>query len=144
MLTERFLQFVKAEFNDFWQKSAKPTHQSQTNEQSMFESLYTYFMGKEQKTTSQQERAQAYQAYKRYRQGFQTASISPEEARHYNALELPLGAGWEEIKPAYKAAMKQYHPDRFAHDAEKQKIAQILAQKINEAYQYFEKKYANT
>lgn len=130
MLTERFLHFVKVEFNDFWQKSAqKPANET---EQGLFEQLYAYFMGKEKKTTTEQERAQAYQAYKRYRQGNQ-------DTMHYNALEIPVGSSWEDIRTAYKSAMKKYHPDRFANDPEKQKIAQTLAQKINEAYQYFEK-----
>ena len=142
MLTERFLQFVKAEFNDFWQKSAqKPANEQ---EQSMFEQMYAYFMGKEQKNTSQQERAQAYKYYKNFRQNNTITSnaISEEERKHYNALEIAVGSSWAEIKLAYKTAMKKYHPDRFAQDVEKQQIAQILAQKINEAYRYFEKKLA--
>jgi hypothetical protein len=133
MLTERFLLFLKTEFNDFWQKSAqKPANEQ---EKGLFEQAYAYFMGKEQKNTTEQERTQVYQDFKRIRLNF-----SQEDLKHYNTLELPAGSSWEDIKLAYKTAMKKYHPDRFVHDAEKQKIAQTLAQKINEAYQYFEGK----
>ncbi len=142
MLTERFLYFVKTEFQNFWQQSAhKPAN---AQEQTMFEQAYAYFMGTEQKKTTEQERAEAYHAYKRYRQATNPVAqaLHVLESKYYSALEVAVGTNWEEIKLAYKAAMKKYHPDRFAHDTDKQALAQTLAQKINEAYQYFEKKFA--
>jgi len=119
MLTNRFLSLVQTEFQDFWGKSA--LRQANAAEQNMFEQIYAYFMGKENKTTTPQERACLPSV-----QALQTASRSE----------------WEVVKRAYKMAMKKHHPDKFADDAEKQKAAQMLAQKINEAYQYFEKKNA--
>jgi len=56
-------------------------------------------------------------------------------------LELTENANFEDIKKAYKRLMKKYHPDKFPNDEIKRAAAQNLAQQINEAYSYFEKKF---
>ena len=53
--------------------------------------------------------------------------------QHYATLELPYGSSLAEVKSAYKALMKQYHPDKF-QDQEKKVAATELVQKLNEAY----------
>lgn len=63
-----------------------------------------------------------------------------DEAKYYQTLELKPGASFEEIKKAYKKAMKKYHPDRFQDDS-KRLYAEDLSRKINEAYGYFKKKH---
>ncbi len=133
MLSESFLRFIQIEFPDFWQNSAQK--QASEFEKGAFEQMYVYFMTKEKKATTSQERLQAYQFYKQLR------LQSTDDIKHYQALELAVGSAWADIRVAYKTAIKKYHPDRFANNPEKQKIAQVLAQKINEAYQYFEKKF---
>ncbi len=49
-------------------------------------------------------------------------------------LELPTGATASEIKQAYLRLSKKYHPDRFANDPEKLKLANELFTKISAAY----------
>jgi len=67
-------------------------------------------------------------------------SISKEK-KYYDVLELTENANFEDIKKAYKRLMKKYHPDKFPNDEIKRAAAQNLAQQINEAYSYFEKKF---
>ena len=70
-----------------------------------------------------------------------TPLFSKEELEHYAALELKPGAAFPEIKAAYKSLMKKYHPDRFHNDPAKHKSALELAQKLNKAYDFFERKF---
>ena len=53
----------------------------------------------------------------------------------YANLDLPPGAPFEEVKHSYKNLLKHYHPDRFALDPEKQRVATQITQKINESFQ---------
>ncbi|MGL4951055.1 MAG: J domain-containing protein [Mycoplasma sp.] len=53
----------------------------------------------------------------------------------YEILEIELGASKEEIKAAYKAKAKQFHPDKFSNTAEK-KVAEHKFKAIKEAYDY--------
>ena len=64
-----------------------------------------------------------------------------KEEKYYAILELEFGAGFKEIKSAYKKLLKKYHPDLYYNDPEKQKTAQKVTEQINEAYTYFERKY---
>lgn len=40
----------------------------------------------------------------------------PDVERAYRALELPYGAGPDEIRKAHRRLLQRYHPDRFARD----------------------------
>ena len=64
-----------------------------------------------------------------------------KEEKYYGILELEYGAGFKEIKASYKRLLKKYHPDLYYNDTEKQKTAQKITEKLNEAYTYFERKY---
>jgi DnaJ-domain-containing protein 1 len=66
--------------------------------------------------------------------------ISNEEKKHYESLEIKAGASFDEIKTAYKNAMKKYHPDKFTSENQK-KYAESLSMRINAAYDYFKKKF---
>lgn len=63
------------------------------------------------------------------------------EKEYYSILELEYGADFTKIKNAYKNLLKKYHPDMYQNKPDKIKIAQKLTKKINEAYNYFSKKY---
>lgn len=63
------------------------------------------------------------------------------EKQYYANLELAHGASFSQIKQQYRKLMKSYHPDCFADDPQKQQLAQTIAQRMNEAYNYFEDKF---
>jgi curved DNA-binding protein CbpA len=56
-------------------------------------------------------------------------------AKDYANLELAPGATAEQVKSAYKAMLRIYHPDRHAGDQEKQRIATEITSRLNRSYQ---------
>lgn len=68
------------------------------------------------------------------------SSSDSKEKVYYEALEIFPPATFEQIKMAYKKLVKKYHPDLFHNDPQKRQYAEIVTQKINEAYAYFENK----
>jgi DnaJ-domain-containing protein 1 len=64
--------------------------------------------------------------------------FSPEELEAFKALEVKAGASFEEIKVAYKALIKKYHPDKFHNDPVRYKTALELSQKLNKSYSILE------
>lgn len=150
MLTDRFVKFIKVEWDDFFGLNGEDKNKQKKDEKTIFEQMFGSFSKEDKQTATNAEKEKAYQEYQKYYKqqqqqqnsySQQQQDFAKQEAKHYDALEIKKGASFDEIKSAYKQAMKKYHPDRFAGDAEKQKYAQILSQKINEAYQYFEKKF---
>lgn len=83
-----------------------------------------------------------YQKYYNYGKGGGASNPSEEaeEKKHYETLEVSPSASFEEIKTAYKTAMKKYHPDKFS-DPDKKQYAENISRKINVAYDYFKKKF---
>jgi DnaJ-class molecular chaperone len=65
------------------------------------------------------------------------ASRTPDESLRtdYANLEVPFGAGIEEVKRSYKSLVLRYHPDRFAADPEKQRVALEITKKINQSFE---------
>lgn len=54
----------------------------------------------------------------------------------HEELGVPKGASREEIKTAYKEALKQYHPDKVSHlGPELQQLAREKTNSINKAYE---------
>lgn len=59
---------------------------------------------------------------------------------HYTVLGIDHSAGIEDIKSAYKALAKQYHPDKVSHlGNELVQFAQQKFQEINDSYQAIRK-----
>ncbi|MCU0447915.1 MAG: J domain-containing protein [Microscillaceae bacterium] len=148
MLVDRFIEFLKIEWND-WAGvyDEKKTAQSSKTEKSLFEQFFSVFSDETHQKASPADREAAYQAYQRFRNQQQTAQQQAQqaqirqEAKYFDALEINPTQDFDAIKTAYKKAMKKYHPDRYAGNSEKQQIAQQISQKINEAFQYFERKF---
>ena len=76
------------------------------------------------------------------------ASVQPEapsdpmEAGFAKTLGLEKPYSEEEIKSAYRKLIAQYHPDRVsAMGPEIREVAETKAREINEAYEYFRKKF---
>lgn len=59
-------------------------------------------------------------------------------AAHYKTLDLPYGAGFDEVKKSYRALMRKYHPDRHVGNAKKQKAATELTMRVTQAYNALE------
>lgn len=52
----------------------------------------------------------------------------------YRSLGVEPGAGWKEVRAAYREAVKSWHPDRFERDSERGKIAEERIKSVNKAY----------
>lgn len=62
------------------------------------------------------------------------ADPAADRRRWYRTLELEPGADLQQVRRAYRRLMKQYHPDRFANDPDKLKVATEVTRKLTEAY----------
>lgn len=69
------------------------------------------------------------------------SAMENTENRYRANLEVDAEADFSTIKANYRRLLKKYHPDLHANDAEKQKIAEQISRQLNEAMNYFEKKY---
>lgn len=84
---------------------------------------------------------------KTYRDTEHDQSVPPggpadsREAEYFANLELTSAGSLQEIKDAYKRMIKKYHPDLHARNEEKRDYAKLITQRLNEAMDYFERKY---
>lgn len=62
--------------------------------------------------------------------------IRKSATEYFRTLGLQPGASAEEVRRAYLRLVRQWHPDRFAHDSRSQFIAQEKLKEINEAYSF--------
>ena len=54
--------------------------------------------------------------------------------KYYRTLGLEPGAQMDQVKAAWRQAMRHNHPDRFAHDPEAEAAAHSRSQELNLAY----------
>jgi DnaJ-class molecular chaperone len=55
-------------------------------------------------------------------------------APHYAALELNADASLEDVKAAWRSAMKKYHPDLHCANSRKREAATELTRRLTESY----------
>lgn len=68
-----------------------------------------------------------------------------EELRFAATLGIEKPFQEEKVKSAYRKLIAQYHPDRVsAMGPEIRDVAEVKAKEINEAYDYFSKKFETT
>ncbi len=66
----------------------------------------------------------------------------PEEKEYARILGLTGRVSREDIRRAYRGLVGQYHPDKVSHLGSRlREVADQEIKKINEAYEYFRKKY---
>ncbi len=61
-----------------------------------------------------------------------------EIAKHYETLNLSYGADFAEVKKAFRALMRKYHPDMHVGSPSKQKAASELTKQLTGAYNALE------
>lgn len=54
---------------------------------------------------------------------------------YYANLEVSYGADLETVRKAYRRLMREYHPDNFTDDPQKERMATELAQELSVAYE---------
>ncbi len=55
-------------------------------------------------------------------------------AQDYRNLDLSPGTDFATVKKAYRRLMRVYHPDRYAGDPERQRIATEISVKLNASF----------
>ena len=55
-------------------------------------------------------------------------------ARWYVALELPVGSDLARVRSSYRRLLFKFHPDKFAGDPEKQRMATDVTRELTAAY----------
>jgi DnaJ-domain-containing protein 1 len=55
-------------------------------------------------------------------------------ARWYGVLELPAGAELQAVRSSYRRLLFRFHPDKFAGDPDKQRMATELTRGLTVAY----------
>jgi hypothetical protein len=63
-------------------------------------------------------------------------------SRSYATLGLSPGASFREVRQSYLRLVREWHPDRFADDPPRQRLAQEQLKTINEAYRVLEEALA--
>ena len=59
----------------------------------------------------------------------------------FDALGLPYGAPFDDVKKKYRQLMREYHPDRHSESPEAERAATQKTQQITAAYELIEKHY---
>ena len=67
--------------------------------------------------------------------GPQPRSPGPDLSDEYRTLEVPLGAPFEQVRTSYRRLIRAYHPDKYADDPEKQRVATQISSKLNASFQ---------
>jgi DnaJ-domain-containing protein 1 len=93
-------------------------------------------------------KAESHRTYRQKRTYSQKTDTEQESLKQdYANLEVQFKASFTDVKKSYKRLLRKYHPDRFANNPKKLKIATEITKKINESFtkiREYEKKSGNT
>ncbi len=79
-----------------------------------------------------------------YQQQREAAAGIHAEDQNYAILGLESGADFAVIKTAFRKRRMQFPPDKVSHLGEEfHRVAEEKMKEINQAYDYFKKKYNN-
>lgn len=135
MIIDRLKNILRATINDQMQQNPVfKKYFEEANDADVEEILREYQRKFNQQVPPEQEEPKQHHRSRSY-----TNPETEKERRYYADLEVPYGSSFEEVKKSYRRLVKIYHPDLY-QDPEKQKVAQEVTRKINEAYNYFESK----
>jgi DnaJ-domain-containing protein 1 len=88
-----------------------------------------------------EEQVPGYQAGSRQRET--PVEVDPRLAGYYANLEIPYGADLAEARRAWKRLLKHYHPDLYASDPDKRRLASQLTTELTVAFQEIEAALTN-
>ena len=94
----------------------------------------------DRQTTQNQSFTEHYE-YQRVNTHSNHNHIDEKESLYRANLEVDTSTNIKDIRTSYKSLMKKYHPDLHASDQNKRETAEQITKKLNEAMNYFEKKY---
>lgn len=148
-ITRRFLDLARANITDFGQAFRKGDALeglSDEERRSLDEELAKETTGAKAGRRARQVRDAAEDAWDRAFEAAQAKAqgnappprrhnTEAERLRWYRTLELEPGATLEEVRKSYRRLLKQYHPDKFAKDPEKYKVATEVTRNITIAYE---------
>lgn len=69
---------------------------------------------------------------------------SNELSKHYRTLGVPMDADMDAVKSAYRALMREHHPDKHVGDPEREKEATRISQDLTLAYDAIEEHLKRT
>ena len=142
---DRLFNILKTELNDALDtRKNKDGYDEYPNVDSEYDKLFGTNFSQNQQSSSNWEAEFEKEFQQKYGHQHQNHTPPPpnaHEKQYYDALEVPMGASFEQIKASYRSLIKKYHPDRFATEPDKQKKAIELTQNLNVAFNYFEKKF---
>ena len=96
----------------------------------------------EERRKSEEERRRAEEQYRRNSQSNFNEGTVRNESYYASVLGLSGKVLPEDVKVQYRKLAAQYHPDKVDHLGQKlKKVAEHEMKSINEAYEFFKKKY---
>ncbi len=149
MLLNRIKDILKASVNEQIERMAHAKERAEENDSDTgwrkYYEEYKKVFQEEQKAQEEYYHNTAGQGgqYQSQGSGQPHQNAANKDREYYEALEVPFGAPFADIKKSYRRLMKLYHPDLFQGDKSKLELAQKISLKINEAYTHFEKKQRN-
>jgi DnaJ-domain-containing protein 1 len=156
-LGKRILDLARANLNALLEKAAGETTVDDMTDEELEAELARRRMLRQREEGERQKREQAEEAARqRYTQRTGQAPPPKRESRRreipktpirteekrlrelYQQLEVPYGAGFDEVKKSFRRLMRKYHPDLHVSNPEKHKVATQLTMSLTQAYNELE------